>query len=63
MVERAITPADAFAPPIELTLRGKSLVAGGNRLVITKRGAGALAVGWDATAMVPSPGPSILSPH
>lgn len=58
LLERAITPADAWgADSLRLEVGGDKLKPGANRLVITKRGAGSVSWSWEARALVPSPGP------
>ena len=58
VLDRAVTPADVFgAPELRVRIPGARLKPGANPLVITKEGPGSTYFGWEARALVPSPGP------
>ena len=58
VLERSVTQDDVFgAGSFEVTLPGSKLRAGKNTLTITKEGSGVVYFSWNASAMVPSPGP------
>jgi alpha-2-macroglobulin len=59
VVERAIGAQDVFgAGALRIDVPTAALKAGDNRLAITVTGRGRLYYGWEARALVPSPGPA-----